>query len=290
LLAVQMVERIQKACGKKLPLSALIAGATIERIATVLNTQDFSSGEHIDERIVPVQRSGTRQPLFLMHGDLTSGGVYSVHVARHLGPDQPLYILNPYPAHGQHQLPSFSAMAEENLCKVLEVDPDGPYYLAGMCNGAVVAYEMASRLRQMGKEVDMLVMIDPSRVDRVFRTVVKRFSGFFAAGPLPQELLALAPSLQDMDVSMAEETKAYLRALGEYEPQPLDRKVTLLWNSEKNLPPNGDATRGWGRLASAEHIGTIPGNHFTCISKHVNDLSAAIAQAIERAAARSNRN
>src|SRR6185436_12553750 len=39
-------------------------------------------------------------------------------------------------------------------------DPTGPYLLAGTCMGGMVAFELACRLKQMGREVSLLALMD----------------------------------------------------------------------------------------------------------------------------------
>ncbi len=51
-------------------------------------------------------------------------------------------------------------MAERYLSAVRAIQPHGPYLLAGRCNGATVAFEMAQRLRAAGEEVPLLVALD----------------------------------------------------------------------------------------------------------------------------------
>ena len=59
------------------------------------------------------------------------------------------------------------AMAERHLAKVREVQPHGPYLLAGRFNGASVAYEMAQRLRAAGESVPVLAALDSDPPRRV---------------------------------------------------------------------------------------------------------------------------
>ena len=44
--------------------------------------------------------------------------------------------------------------------RLREVQPEGPYYLAGLCVNAVLAYEMARLLEEQGQKVAMLLMVD----------------------------------------------------------------------------------------------------------------------------------
>jgi thioesterase domain-containing protein len=51
-------------------------------------------------------------------------------------------------------------MAEYHIKEILRIQPDGPYYLGGGSFGGVLAYEIACHLKQMGKEVAMVVLFD----------------------------------------------------------------------------------------------------------------------------------
>jgi len=61
---------------------------------------------------------------------------------------------------GRTARPSLSEIASRYLEVVRSVRPSGPYYLAGLCFGGVVAYEVARLLRQQGEEVSLVVIFD----------------------------------------------------------------------------------------------------------------------------------
>jgi len=44
--------------------------------------------------------------------------------------------------------------------RLREVQPEGPYYLAGLCVNAVLAYEMPGFWKSRDKRSPMLVMVD----------------------------------------------------------------------------------------------------------------------------------
>jgi thioesterase domain-containing protein len=50
-------------------------------------------------------------------------------------------------------------MAAHYLSEIREVQPHGPFHLAGYCFGAIVAFEMAMTLTREGEEVAMLAML-----------------------------------------------------------------------------------------------------------------------------------
>jgi thioesterase domain-containing protein len=98
-------------------------------------------------------------------------------VTRHLGPEQPFYLLEPYKFDGLPFPPSFEAMAAAYLEVLREIQPEGPYQFGGYCNGALFAYEMARQLHAQGQTVDLLLMIDaeaPAR-HRWFRRAISNF-------------------------------------------------------------------------------------------------------------------
>jgi len=184
LLAIRLIGRIAQVCGKKLPLSTLFAGPTIEHLATELmsfqNKVDSSTlgtgatiehlmtelkgeGTKTDPRapIVTVQVGGPRRPFFYLHGDWGGRAFYSKELALYLGPDQPFYLLEPYKFDGLPVPPSFEAIAAAHLKTLRAVQPEGPYLLGGYCNGGLVAYEMAQQLHAQGQTVDLLVLMDP---------------------------------------------------------------------------------------------------------------------------------
>jgi len=107
--------------------------------------------------VVPIQPRGSRPPLFLVRG-----GPLFLPLANRLGLDQPLLGLD-LPASDASQLPvpyKLEDIAAVLVSRMREVQPTGPYYLAGLCVNGVIAYEMASQLVQQGESVGLLVLFD----------------------------------------------------------------------------------------------------------------------------------
>ena len=55
-------------------------------------------------------------------------------------------------------------MAADRLPLIMDAQPEGPYRLFGNCVGGIVAFEVARLLIAAGKEVDLVVMLDPPTV------------------------------------------------------------------------------------------------------------------------------
>jgi thioesterase domain-containing protein len=161
LMAVQVFDKMAQVCGKKLPLSALYSGATIEQLAADLGEPQTSAQLTGRAPLVVVQEGATLPPFFYLHGEWKGGGFYSRELARHLGSEQPFYLLEPYVFDGLETLPTFEEMATAHLEAMRSIQPEGPYFLSGYCNGALIAYEMAQQLEAQGQEVGLLLLMDP---------------------------------------------------------------------------------------------------------------------------------
>jgi amino acid adenylation domain-containing protein len=174
LLAVALFAELEEASGKRLPLAVIFEASTPRALAALLGS---SAAPRRWSNLVPVKPAGTRPPLFaLTAGDGNVVGF--APLARHLAADQPLYALQPSGLDGQATIDrGIAAMAASCIAELRTVQPHGPYLLAGRCNGATVAYEIAQQLRVAGEEVALLASLDsdppnagPSEIEPGVRT------------------------------------------------------------------------------------------------------------------------
>ena len=91
---------------------------------------------------VTVDTTGA-EGVIVKHGGAHGGHVmFYYDLARHLGPDQPLYGLQAQGLDGsQEPQRSFEEMASHYIEEMRAVQPEGPYHLGGDCLGGVIAYE-----------------------------------------------------------------------------------------------------------------------------------------------------
>jgi thioesterase domain-containing protein len=161
-----MMDRIERACGVRLPLSALFAGATVKHLAgAVLD----ANAERFRSPLVTVQAGASATPFFFLHGDYNGGGFYCRKLAQHLGSQHTFLVIQPHGLDGEPIPERIEAMAADRLRVLLEHRPAGPYRLGGHCNGELVALEMARRLQAMGSIVELLVVIDASASNARYR-------------------------------------------------------------------------------------------------------------------------
>jgi surfactin family lipopeptide synthetase C len=168
LLSIRMMDRIEQAFGMRLPLATLFANATIEYLAEALLKQESEFGR---SPLVAVQPNGSRRPFFYLHGDFNGGGLYCLNLARHLGPDQPFYALQPHGIDGDAMPSTIEAMAKDHVETLRAFQPEGPYFLGGHCNGGLIAFEMAQQLKAQGHEVGLLAIICAAGTNARFRTL-----------------------------------------------------------------------------------------------------------------------
>jgi thioesterase domain-containing protein/acyl carrier protein len=317
LLAVRLLSRVRRELNVELPLSVFFKQQqpTIEQMAAYLRQQ----GQYEQQQYTPlveIQR-GTIDvpPFFCVH---PSGGnvLCYARLARHLGPNQPVYGLE---AHGVHPkqapLQSVSEMAASYIEAIRAVQPIGPYQLGGWSMGGIVAYEMAQQLQAQGHEVSLLALIDtsvPASVRAMGEPDELSLMVLFAQdmGLSWQELevsleemvkldakdqlvwlfeLAITAGVVPPDIERSQIERLYhvfktnVRAMLAYEPQEFDGSVTL-FKAEEPLPGTG-LENSWEEFAlDGVEIHSVPGNHFTMIREpHVRALARALAHCIANA-------
>jgi amino acid adenylation domain-containing protein len=157
LLALSLLAELERIARRRLPSSIVFEAPTPRALARSLGRDTPASRW---DSLVPLKPSGSRPPLFVVAaGDGNIVGF--APLARRLSAEQPLYALQPSGLDGRRPLDrGIGAMADRYLAALRAVQPDGPYLLAGRCNGATVAFEMAQRLRAAGEEVPLLVALD----------------------------------------------------------------------------------------------------------------------------------
>jgi amino acid adenylation domain-containing protein len=169
LLAMRLLAQVERVFEVGLSPTTLLEASTVETLAGRIVRQ----GQHLQAPIVVLKSGGVRPPLVYVHGDYQSGGFYCISLARHLPPEQPLYVIAPCGLDGGPIPPTYGEMADIHLRALRELLPQGPYRLGGTCNGGLVAYEMARRLEALGQRVELLVLFGASAANLRFRRLAR---------------------------------------------------------------------------------------------------------------------
>jgi thioesterase domain-containing protein/acyl carrier protein len=162
LLAAKLFAEIEKAFNKNLPLATLLQSPTIEQQANLLRQEEWSGSW---SSLVPIQTGGSKPPLFCIHA--VGGNVLTyVDMARHLGSDQPVYGLQAQGIDGKGVFhTTIEEMAAHYIKEILTFQSEGPYFLAGLSGGGIIAYEMAQQLVAQGQKVALLALFDAYNPD-----------------------------------------------------------------------------------------------------------------------------
>jgi thioesterase domain-containing protein/acyl carrier protein len=160
LMAVQLMGEIKKDIGKEIPLAALFQGATIEYLAQLLQGQ-----ESVDKSILREIHAGGTRPAFFAGVLPGVNALGYLNLSKHLGEDQPFYMLQaagpgPKVARRPYSAQEYEKLASEYIRAMRSVQAEGPYYIGGMCEGARIVFEMARILEAQGQQVKMLAVFD----------------------------------------------------------------------------------------------------------------------------------
>jgi amino acid adenylation domain-containing protein len=269
LAAVTVIDRVEQLFGRQLPPDILwYQEGTIEALARAL----------IDERgpplwagPVPIKANGARRPLFCPH--IVGGHLFFYdNLAHHVDEDQPVYGL---PARGfDGKTPADSrieAMAEHCIGTMRQVQPRGPYSLAGYCSGGLIAFEMARQLHARGERVELLALCDslapgfhPLELARTMWSLLRLEN----IRLVQQRLYRFV--LQNLGLSRLRKfrtvTEAHYWAFLSYRPQPYPGSAVLF--RAANADDSRSRSLGWKKLVRAGvEICVIPCGHSAMVKE-----------------------
>jgi amino acid adenylation domain-containing protein len=157
LIAVQVMTRIEKLTGKRLPLAALFDNSTVEKLALMLEMDGKSI---VWDSLVPIKPNGNKMPLYIVHGAGLNVLLFNT-LASGMDADQPVYGLQAKGLNGVDEpLSNIIDIAAHYNASIIAQNPNGPYALAGYSFGGIIAFEMARQFMEQGKQVKMLAMLD----------------------------------------------------------------------------------------------------------------------------------
>ncbi|QKZ05038.1 amino acid adenylation domain-containing protein [Pseudomonas eucalypticola] len=181
LSAIRLVSQLRKAQWP-VSLAELFQHPSVAALAERLERRE--AAPEAEPEVVTVRAEGGEAPLFLIH-DFTGLDAYFPVLAQHLSDGFPVHGL-PGVGLGQPQLDTVPCLAARLVARIREVQPEGPYRVAGWSFGGVLAYEVATQLVGMDQTVGFLGLID-TYVPRLTDQGKARWQG---ADLLQRQLLA----------------------------------------------------------------------------------------------------
>lgn len=307
ILAVKVMSAIEIQTGKRHPLAILFDHSTIEKLAKKINSNE----EEKWQALVPIKSSGTKNPLYLIHGAGLNIILFR-SITRYLDPQQPVYGLQALGLNKPMELPqTIEEIAAIYLSEIIDANPKGPYALVGYSLGGIIAFEIARQMKRMGKEVSLLGMMDTyagngdaedSAPVKLLKKGLRQFKKipfiFNSLLKYPGETIEyqfkmisnkFSRNADNYDIpdteffSPYENTiyNTYRQAQAAYVLRPIDLEISL-FKVEKRLYFLEDmATLGWTRFTKKTvKVYNVPGDHKTFIYLPYDQKFAEILQTV----------
>ena len=159
LRAVRMASRIHDEFGVELPLAALFTHRTLDQLATLLRASAIADS---GRAIVPMQPGLAGRPAVVFFPGAGGSLLYFQDLITALGRDVPVWgaqavgLTGPDPIPGD--IPALAAIYADEMCQALR--DRGPITFVGHSFGALVAFDVAQRLRGRGVNLSALVVLD----------------------------------------------------------------------------------------------------------------------------------
>ncbi len=154
LLVARLLARVEREFGRRMTFASVFEAPTIELFAGAL--RKAGAPAPIIE-VIPIQTAGAKPPFF----GIRCGPLWRP-VSEHLGADQPILCVDfDQSIVGElHKPYSLEEFAGYIVRAIREYRPQGPYFLGGFCDHALLAYESARQLLKQGQQVDLLAIVD----------------------------------------------------------------------------------------------------------------------------------
>ncbi|WP_280422003.1 amino acid adenylation domain-containing protein [Nocardia carnea] len=111
------------------------------------------------QTLLPLRCAGASPPLFCFHSAVPLAWCY-MGLSRRIG-DRPVYgIQSPVLTSDEPDPATVETLADRYLCEILRAQPEGPYHLLGWSLGGQLAHAVGVRLRDLGREVAVLALLD----------------------------------------------------------------------------------------------------------------------------------
>jgi amino acid adenylation domain-containing protein len=304
LLAALLVTQIGRRFDRKLTADALFECPTIKSLAARITLEEKSGARCA---LVPLRKTGSRPPLFVVPGLAGSCLLYR-SLSALLGEDQPVYCVKlPSGAVSDRDEIEIKALAARCIGEIRLLFPTGPYHLGGHSLGALIAFEMAAQLAQMGEQPGLLALLDsdrnlakpgdPARADwaapalalRRSKAKLKSLAEKGVREVFRRRLdhirlhkrVRLAERAVEGEFSKGNFAAEEMLVLAAYAYKPLPyRGSAVLFRAKEEVRNEADGDLGWADIVSGGlEIVDIPGGHLTAFDEpNVATLAVELKQ------------
>lgn len=157
---VSLVTALHSEFGAEITISDIYEMPTIRRQADLIRSSASAPCSSIcTPNIVPLQKKSSLRRIYFIHAGNGEISNY-LNLCRWLDDDISVYGLRFI--NNQLSPANFTVneLAAKYLQQIRNIQPHGPYFLAGWCIGGTIAFEMACMLEQAGEDVAFLSLIN----------------------------------------------------------------------------------------------------------------------------------
>lgn len=160
LMAAQIVAELELIYDVQVPISVMFRANTVKKMAELIDKRPVGKLSPI----VPIRYGTTFKTIYCVHP--VDGELFAYNLlSNYLDPDWAIcgigfgVLYYKMRACGDENA-SIGYIAEEYVKSILELQPEGPYYLLGYSFGGCLVHEMAHQLREQGREVGLAALLD----------------------------------------------------------------------------------------------------------------------------------
>jgi thioesterase domain-containing protein len=283
-LALELFHEIASAMGRDLSPVMIYHAPTIAALAALL---EQPTPPRVPA-LVQLKAGSEEAPLFIAHG--LGGSVMDFYqVVKYMQTPRAIHGLQARGIDGREQpLERIEDMAEYSLAAVRQVQPSGPYFLAGFSLGGLVILEMAQQLTARGEKIGLLAMLDSyphsSFLSRQQRTRLWLRQTWRRMARRLQWLGVRAPFETIVESARSPEQEKFreasYRALGSYRPRYYPGKINFARAAIATDFPD-DPKAVWHGLAREFVLDTVPGDHLGMMTTHFENLASLLSQYVK---------
>jgi thioesterase domain-containing protein/acyl carrier protein len=141
--------------------SNIISFSTIAKQAEAIAPDHSSQTQQLPAHVIVGRFEGSKPPLFLAPGAEGFSFFRSAFLDE-VDQDRPIYLFQTPGLDGRTKpLKTIEEMASVYVKTMQDIQPAGPYYVAGNCAGAFIALEICNQLIESGQSIARLIFLDP---------------------------------------------------------------------------------------------------------------------------------
>lgn len=287
LMAIELSEHLLRLFGRRPTLPTIYNHSSPRALAQIM----LSTHALPEDSLIAIQPEGEGVPLLGIHVLGTNGDFYRP-LAAALEPRHPVWgvtfglLTADTPA-------DIDGLANLYFERIQQFRPHGPLALAGVSLGAFVAFQLAAKLRQAGREVSMVAIFDadgpaPARrsttLDRLGRALarvrsdpmaaVHRYAGW-AGGELRMALRVLQLRFSRLlgrkpdQRSLADFVAANIVSVAAYSPSVYPGRVVIFAAGDDlaDVERVRQSALGWASVAPDRRFVCVPGDHLGILNE-----------------------